>query len=116
MVVSLILVLPSALALNCTKYYGDNQDLCNNINPLDLSESNKLSLMEDNVYGDINSPNPSVNLQLNQNSEEPITFETIYEEKIVFIGRFSIFLIFIYSTYSILTKSRFIRKWLVVDY
>jgi len=72
--------------------------------------------MEDNVYGDINSPNPSVNLQLNQNSEEPITFETIYEEKIVFIGRFSIFLIFIYSTYSILTKSRFIRKWLVVDY
>lgn len=115
MAVSLILILPSVLALNCTLYYGSKRDLCNNINPLTISESNKLSLMRDNAYGTFNPPNPSVNLVLNTNNDSPITFETIYEEKIVFIGKFLLFLLFNYMIYSILTKSSLVRKWLTAD-
>ncbi len=114
-VVSLILILPSALALNCTKYDGDKHELCNNIDPLDISESDKRSLMEDGVYGPINPSNPSVNLELNLTNNSPITLEMIYEEKIVFITKFLLFLLFNYLLFSMITKSKFIRKWLTAD-
>jgi len=114
-VVSLILILPSALALNCTKYEGDKHELCNNIDPLDISESDKRALMGDGVYGPINPSNPSVNLELNLTNNSPITLEMIYEEKIVFITKFLLFLLFNYLLFSMITKSKFIRKWLTAD-
>lgn len=115
-VISLIMILPSALALNCTEYHGDKRELCNNIDPLEISESDKLSLMADSIYGSINPPDPSINLSLNKTNETPITLETIYNKKVVFLGRFAILFFFVYSTYSIVTKSSFMRKWLNVDY
>lgn len=116
MVVLTSLFLPSALALNCTHYDGDHRDLCNSVNPLDISDSDKLSLMQDGLYGQINPRDPSVNLQLEATNEPVITLKTVYDDKIVFIGRFVIFILFNYCLFSILTKSTFIRKWLIADY
>ena len=105
----LLLVLPSALALNCTKYRGDSRDLCNNINPLDISESEKRALMQSNVYGSINPQNNSVDLHLNLKNESAITLGGIYESKILIIIKFVLFILFLYIFYRILIKSKFIK-------
>ena len=44
--------LPSVFALNCTLYQGENNDLCGILNPLDISESQKQTLMQENIYGE----------------------------------------------------------------
>ena len=116
MVVLILLVLPSVLALNCTRFSNDHRDLCNIVNPLTISENDRRTLMQDNLYGQINTNNNQVNLQLQQSDEPQITLKTIYEEKIVFIGRLLIFILFNYFLFSFITKLDFVRKWLIVDY
>jgi hypothetical protein len=114
MVVIALIVLPSAHALNCTKFKGDNRELCNAINPLELSEKDKKALMQSNIYGTINVKEEPINLNLNLEEQTPITLEQVYEDKIVTIGRFIVFLLLNYSIFSILTKSFNILKWLNV--
>jgi|SRR3989338_3105674 len=111
---ALIILLPLANSLNCTKYQGDYNDLCNNINPLELSEGDKLSLMQSNVYGNIEPSEGRVNLQL-QGSPDSITLDDIYQSKISLLVGIGTFIFVNYVIFSILTKSDFIRKWLIAD-
>lgn len=110
---SLIFTLSPVHALNCTEYHGDRRDLCNAVDPLELSERDKLSLMEDNVYGQIDNSEQSISLNL-ENQEQPVTLNQIYHEKIIPIGQLVIFFLVNYSILSIVTKSFNILKWLTV--
>ena len=104
MAILFLLVMPSALALNCTKYKGDYKTLCGIINPLPFTESYKKSLIQPNLYGQFNAHNGTPNLQLQKISEPSITLEQIYNDKILIIGKFVLFIIFLYIFYYLLTK------------
>lgn len=108
----LTLFLPPAHALNCTIYYGDYRSLCTVVNPLPIDESYKFSLMQPNLYGSIDASQESINLNLNEQNEAPITLESIYEDKIIVIGKFFAFILANYGIFSILTKSSIVRRWL----
>ena len=107
-----LLVLPSALALNCTKYGGDYHTLCGMINPLPFSEDYKKSIMDPALYGHFEPQNQTPNIQLNETNQHQPTLEEIYDAKIVFIGRFLLFILFNYILFSLLKKFSSIRKWL----
>lgn len=111
-VIALTLFLPPARALNCTIYSGDYNSLCNTINPLPIGENDKFSLMQSNLYGNIETSQESINLNLNEQNEAPISLESIYEDKIIIIGKFFAFILTNYGIFSILTKSSIVRKWL----
>lgn len=104
-----LLVLPSALALNCTKYKGDYKTLCGIIKPLPLTESYKRTLMKPNLYGQFNAHNGTPNLQLNDQDQEPVTLNYIYESKLLIISKFVLFILFLYIFYRVLTKSKLIK-------
>lgn len=108
-----LLLLPSALALNCTLYYGNNRNLCNAINPLSISESDKLALMKPNVYGQIPQSTAEENLSLNLGAQNQISFSQIYEQNIYIAVRMVLLVFGIYSVFSIMTKH---SRWLPADY
>ena len=111
----IFLIMPLVSSLNCTLFYGNNYQLCGIIEPLSLSEGEKQVLMQEDIYH-ITSSDNSVNLQLEQKNEEPITLESIYEEKIVLLGKIFFLVFSNYALFSVLTKSSFGKKWLIADY
>ena len=112
--VCIALTLPSVSALNCTLFQGDERELCGHINPLEISEDEKTSLMRNNVYGTIENRNGEVNLDLNLENTE-VNLNEVYEKKIVTISKFILFFFVNYFAFS-LTKSSLLLKWLNVDY
>ena len=48
----IIIELPPAFSLNCTIYEGEQHELCGIVNPLELSDSEKESLMHPSIYGE----------------------------------------------------------------
>lgn len=115
MLIFIILFLtPSALALNCSKYYGDNRDLCKEINPLDITEKEKKQLMKDNVYGDVNIIDLPDDFSMNLENQHKITASELYDFKIHIIFKMFLLVLLIYTAYRILNSSKF-RKWLHAD-
>jgi len=107
--------LPSAHALNCTKFTGDERSLCGTINPLPVTESYKRQLMRSDLYNtNVIVSNEPINLSLNLDEQEQTTLNKVYDENIIIIGSLLTFIFVNYSILSILTKSFNIIKWLVV--
>jgi len=111
----LLLVIPSALALNCTKYKGDYRKLCGIVNPLPLSESYKKSLMKEDLF-QTSASDKIDNLYIDLEDQEEITFNQIYEEKISLVLKILLFILFNYALFKFLTKYDKVKKWLPVVY
>lgn len=111
----LFFVSPPALALNCTKFKGDEKQLCHIVNPFPISENEKRQLMKSDLYDSTDNINQPVNLYLNLENQKQINLNSVYEDKIVIIGQLVLFFVLNYSVFSILTKSFNILKWLSVD-
>lgn len=112
--VVIIMLLPPTFALNCTLYHGDKHDLCNEIDPLDIAESEKERAMDDDLWQVTQSDEP-INLQINIPSEEVETLNQVYEENIALAVKIALFLLFNYALFSFLTKPNKIRRWLTAD-
>jgi len=78
----IIAELPPAFALNCTLYEGEQNELCGVVNPLELSDSEKESLMQPSIYGNIEPDNSPIVLNLNMPDEQLLTLDSVYEEKL----------------------------------
>lgn len=99
----ILLLLPSALALNCTKYRGDQKKLCNILKYLPLTESYKRTLMKSDIYR-VDSSSQVDDLSLNIENQKEITFSEIYDSKISLIVKIVLFILLIYLIYKILSK------------
>lgn len=115
-VLTIILYLSPAHALNCTKFKGDEKSLCRTINPLPIGESDKKKLMKSDLYGSTNENNEPVDFNLNLDEEEKITTSEIYDDNIIIIVQLGLFILINYAVFSFLTKPKEIIKWLRVDY
>jgi hypothetical protein len=113
MVVCAILVLPSAAALNCTRFYGEYNTLCGIVNPLGLPEENKSVLMSPGIYGEIRPLAEPPDLSV-QSSEEPITLQSMYDDHLVKASKIVLFIILNYLALTLPSKSSFLIKWLNV--
>jgi len=111
-----LIFLPSVYALNCTLFTSSKNDLCNNINPLELNENDKFSLMQDNIYGSINEEQEPINITLNLQNQEVKTTKQLYEENVSMLVKLCLFIFVNYSVFSFLTKSSKIIKWLNAVY
>lgn len=115
-VVAFFLTLPSALALNCTVYEGEHQELCGIINPLEISENEKETLMQTNVFGDTKVyQDEPIQLNLNLSGEEQRTLDDIYEHNIVRVFHILLFIGVHYVAYAVTTRSSFFLQWVNVD-
>ena len=111
---SALLILPSASALNCTTYKGDYRSLCSELNALSITEDYRESLMSSELYK-LEDSHVEVNLQV-PIQQSQITFNSIYDDKILILVRLGMLIFVSYAFFSILTKSSFVRKWLTADF
>ena len=107
-------MLSPAYALNCTKFKGDERNLCRTINPLPLAESYKVQLMKPDLYGSPNTNEP-IHLNLQFDEQEKLTTAQIYQDNIEKIAKLGLFIILNYALFSFLTKPSKIIKWLHAD-
>lgn len=114
-IVAIVLaIFPSVSALNCTLYEGEHHDLCGIIDPLEVSESEKESLMQPSIYGEIEQKNKEIHLELNL-SQETLTLDSVYEQNILRAWHIFLFIFVHYTAYSFATRSSAILQWLRVD-
>jgi|GEM_PF-6826558 len=111
-----ILIMPSASALKCKYYEGDEKELCYTINDLDISNKEKDELMQDSLNKrDYTPSSQTISLSLNGYEENAITINDIYESKITKIWKIFLMVFINYSIYSVLTKSSILLKWVNAD-
>ena len=111
----IITELPPAFALNCTLYEGEQNELCGVVNPLELSDSEKESLMQPSIYGNIDPDTSPIVLNLNMPQEQALTLDRVYEENVVRAWQILLFTFVHYFAYSVATKSSTLMQWLRVD-
>ena len=108
-------VLPPAFALNCTLYEGDQHDLCGAIDPLEISDGEKESLMQADIYTYTEFSNEPIELALHPSEEQAQTFDNLYEQNIQRAFQILLFILVHYCAYSYATRSSSILQWLRVD-
>lgn len=113
--VLVFVMLPPALALNCTLYESEEYELCGVVNPLDLSEDEKEALMQPSIYGESEPDSESIVLTLNLSQESALTLNDIYEQNIARAWQIMLFTFVHYLAYALATRSSLIHKWLRVD-
>jgi len=106
------LQIPPVHALNCTSYDDEQRELCNSVDSLDLSNKDKLVLMQSDAYDSFTSEQEPINLSLNVSSQEIKSTEQIYEENISIVVKILTFLALNYSIFSFLTKPQRVIRWL----
>ena len=112
---TLFILMPSALALNCTLYYGQDHDLCTTINPLPISESEKISLMQPDVYGQASQSQGAINLNLDLSNNQQVDFNQVYKQNIALAVEIGVFIAVNYFIFSFLTKPSKFMRWLTAD-
>ena len=110
-----IWTLPPAFALNCTLYESDQHELCSVIDPLDVSDTEKESLMQPNIYTYTEFNIEPIELTVSPSEEQVQTFDTIYEQNIQKAFQILLFTLVHYCAYSYATRSSSIIQWLRVD-
>ncbi len=108
------IMLPPALALNCTLYEGARGELCGVVNPLSLNEDEKTSLMQDNVYGSMDTTQIPITLNLSLPNTEQVMLNDVYERNIEPPRKTLPFLAVHYGAYSLTTRSSILIQWLNV--
>ena len=112
---TLFILMPSAFALNCTLYQGEQQNLCNSINPLPISESDKISLMQPDVYNSVNDSQGTINLSMDLSQNQQVDLNQVYEQNITLAVEIGAFIAVNYFIFSFLTKPSKFRRWLTAD-
>jgi len=110
----IIIELPPAFSLNCTIYEGEQHELCGIVNPLELSDAEKESLMQPSIYGESEQRNDPIVLNLNL-PESTLTLDSIYNDNVVRAWQILLFTFVHYIAFSVATKSSIILQWLRVD-
>lgn len=103
--------IPPAHALNCTEYNREQRDLCNSVDSLDLSDDDKILLIQQGDYNLTYEPE-QINLKLNIPAQEIQTTEQIYEENIALLVKIITFVVTNYTIFSFLTKPQILLRWL----
>lgn len=106
--------LPPALALNCTLYEGEQQEICGVIEPLELNDDEKEALMQPSIYGESEQSSEPIVLSLNLPNEQPIILDALYEQNVERAWQILLITFIHYFAYSFATKSSTIIQWLRV--
>lgn len=112
----LVCTLPSAFALNCTRFEDDAYTLCNIIRPLPFSESEKQALMRPDLYGTTDESQEEIHLAVYVPETDKITLDDIYQRDLMLAWKLILFFAINHVAFTWPLKSSFLLRWLNVGY